>query len=277
MTDFPDWQTAAQAAEQIALAGVPLLARSDQLLALAGQPIAGGASYDSPVMAVGQIGYELVINATTAGAPATPFAEVYLFWYDSVTGVNVDVEAFYIPVSTTAPGIVVAGTGPSRADQLKVQITNRDAAVACSVNLTLLGNSRVYSRTDQHWVGVLSAAATIPGYTLAGLSADSGILGLVSGIPVAAGATRVWLAGMGAGRPAILTVNLGAATLASTLVNVYPQPAGIFGNSPVMTPSVPPADDYSAQLIAPRTPLAVEVTNNAANPITVSWTMIQQQ
>lgn len=277
MSDFPDWQAPAANALQIARAGVPLLAKSDQLLNLNGQAIAGAATYFSPLIPVTQIGYELVISATTAGVPVTPFIEVYLFWYDSTSGINVEVEAFFVPVSTTAPGIVVAGTGPTRADQLQVQITNRDGAVPCAVNLTALENSRVYNRTDQHWINNLSSAAVVPGYTLARLTADSEVLGLAGGAVVPAGTTTTWLAGMGSGRPAVLSVNLGSAALASVLVNLFPQPTTIFGAAPIMVPSVPPADDYNVQFIAPRAPLALEVTNNAAGPLTVSWSVVQQQ
>lgn len=277
MSDYPDWQTPAAAAAQIAAAGVPLLARSDRLLNLAGQPIAGGATYSSPLMPVTQIGYELVIAATTAGNPATPFIDVNLDWYDSVSGINVEVEAFFVPVSTTAPGIVVAGTGPTRADQLRVRIINHDAAVPCAVNLTVLENSRVYNRADQHWVNSLCGTMVVPGYTLARLPADSEVLGLSSNAPVPAGTTTTWLVGMGAARLAVLSVNLGAAVLTSTLVNLLPQPQGVFGPAPIMVPSVPPADDYNVQFIAPRAPMALEVTNNAAGPITVSWSVLQQQ
>ena len=277
MTDFPDWQAPAANALQIARAGVPLLAKSDQLLNLAGQVINGGTSYLSALMPVTQIGYELVVSATTAGAQTNPFIEVYLYWYDSVSGINVEVESFFVPVSTTAPGVVVGGSGPTRADQLQVKIANTDGAIACAVNFTLLENSRVYTRTDQHWIGVLSGTAAVPGYTMARLAADSEVLGLAGNAPVPAGTTTTWLAGMGSGRLAVLSVNLGTAVLSSTLVNLLPQPQTIFGPAPIMVPSVPPADDYNVQFIAPRAPLALEVTNNAAGPITVSWSVLQQQ
>lgn len=277
MGDYPDWQTPAAAAAQIAAAGVPLLAKSTQLLNLPGEAIAAAGSYNSAFLPVTQTGYEIVIATATAGAPTVPFCGVYLFWRDSVTGASIDVEAFIIPVTTGVATITVATSGPSRADQLSVKITNQDPAVPCTAYMTMLENSRTYSKADYHWVNYWAAGAVVPGYTMPGRAADNTVLGFVSDAPVPANSTITWLAGMGSGRPTVLSVNLGGASLASTLVNVLPQPSSVFGSAPVMVPSVPPADDFNIEFIAPRAPLAVSVVNNAATPITVSWSAVQQQ
>lgn len=276
MTDYPDWQNPAANALQIAAAGVPLLTKSVAVLSLAGQVIAAGAQYRSAPFPVSQVGYELQVNAQVGAAATVPFAKVQLNWMDSATGITVSTDTFYMPMSLVLPGFLVNGRGPSKADCVAAVITNLDPAQPATVTFTLLQNSRIYLVDQVEWNNDVARASAVPGYTLAGLPSNTEVLGYLNQVNVAATSTAAYLAGTGSGRRARLTVATGAASPANVKVNLYPYPPLAAPWTLPLVPQVPPAADYTAEFIAPRFPLLLQVQNLAATSITVSATIIQQ-
>lgn len=277
MTDYPDWQNPAANALQIALAGVPLLTRSQVLYPLATVAVPPGEAPISAVLPVSQIGYELFIAAQVPAAATVPFLTLKLVWSDSVTGQITASDHFTVPAATVAGAYSVAGRGPTKGDQVQVRANNLDPAQVIQVQAGLLQNSRIYAADQWQTLAANSKNAVIPGFTLPTMPDNAEILGTLNGAAVPANGMMAWLVPMGSARPAVLVMNTSATAPANIRVDLFPVPAGEFGVSPPLGPGVPAAVDFLAEFIAPFAPMMLRVTNSQATAITVSMTITQQQ
>jgi hypothetical protein len=151
MTDYPDWQTPQAHANTIAATGVPLLTKSTNIVNDINRSVPfGGASITiANRVSVTQIGYEIAITALiSALAPTLPVLTVDMIWVDSVTSTTVGHETWNIPIGSSGAGSVHIGTGPTKANQLTVKLSNNDSAQNATVTTVINQNSRVYARDD---------------------------------------------------------------------------------------------------------------------------------
>lgn len=277
MADYPDWQTPAAAAAQIAAAGVPLLTRSQTLYPMTTTAAPPGEAPISAVLPVSQTGYELFVTAQVPAAATAPFLVFKLVWSDSVTGQVTASDHFMIPAATVAGAYEVVGRGPTKGDQVQLRVGNIDPAQVIQVKAAMLQNSRIYGTDQWQTLASSSKAAIVPGYTLPTMPDNAEVLGTLNAVNVPAASAMAWLIPMGSARPALLTMNTTAAAPPNIRVDLFPAPAAEFGISPPLGPGVPATPDFAVEFIAPFAPMLLQVTNNQATAITVSATVIQQQ
>lgn len=149
-TDYPDWQTPQANADKIASTGVPLLTKATSTVTANNTNVPfGGTVQVANKVSITQPGYEISVTAKiSASAPTLPILTVELIWHDSVSGTTVGHEKWNVPMGSTFNGSVHTGTGPTKGDQLTVNLTNNDSAQAATVTTIINQNSRVYLRDD---------------------------------------------------------------------------------------------------------------------------------
>lgn len=275
LPDYPDYSPHVATASQVAATGVPLLTLSNRLYQQATPSLGHGATAGSGHLAVTQIGYEVLINAQFGAGTANPFCQVDLVWVDTTTGFTIARDTYYVPGATAAGGWLTVGKGPTKANQLDVNVTNLDTVNPVTLGVTVLQNSRVYPIDVWRWRNDVDAGLTIPGFTLPSLPADTALLGAVSGASIGASATVSWLAGMAPGD--LVNYNFGV-TASTYRTHVFPAPAGIYGASPELVPTVADAGGTVGhfQFIAPAGPMIVQIANTSTTPFTASWTLFAQ-
>lgn len=271
-TDYPDWAPHVAQAQQIAATGVPLLTAASVVYNAAGVNIAGNSAYAPGPQVVSQIGYEFWIQASTGAAATVPFLQVKLTWDDTVSGRTVATDTFTVPAASSAGGFVVAGRGPSKASQVVLTVLNLDPAIAASVNLVMLQNSRVYPKDDWRWLMGAAAPATVPGFTLPSLPADESVLGIVSNITIPAGAnSSIYLCGMHNGLVAI-GLNVSAGTLSALDLQLAAAPNTVYGSNNPLSSGPPQSAAY--QIAGPRAPIRVIFHNTSTAAMTLTASLI---
>lgn len=140
--DYPDYATPAAHAGQIAVAGVPLLHGSDNLINAQNQALGAGAQRDHSA-AFTKPGYDifLTLMESVAGAVA-PQATIIMNWGDTVSLTSVYAESWDPYIGTVGNAHQVKGYGPSRGDNLVCSVINHDS-VQLNYNLVISQNSRV--------------------------------------------------------------------------------------------------------------------------------------
>jgi len=242
-------------------AGATLVLTPNKPSTGAGYAVANGLSYD----------ISIALN-TTAGS-TVPFAAVRLDWYnnDVSNAQPVASQKWWMPMGSAGqPATQIFGRGPQRGQFLKVSVTNQDSVI-CTVNVQLNSTSRTVSEDRWRWD---SKGASVPTFTPSGGSdAYVNVVGDVSGLSVAAGATVQRLFGLWAG-PAF--IRLSSASETGTPVMQYqfnPYPQGPMGSAAFINET--PATEFEAEVILPRAPMVLSITNNGtaahnANAIIVS-------
>lgn len=276
VADFPDWQAPSAHAQQIAQQGVPLLTKSSSVFFAPAQVIGANGTFTRANLPVSQIGYEFVIVAQVPNTATVPFLRVRLTWNDSGSAQIVGDDYWVQPMSSVAPGWQCVGRGPSKADLVTINITNLDPAQSATVLICLLNNSRVYV-TDQLFNDPLqNSSANVPGFTLPGTPPLNEMLAAVPDFSIAASGSKTWLIPPGSGVPGVISVHTGAASAGNVRTNLFPVPSSQFGTDPPLIPGAPAATDFSQQLIVPRAPMTLQVSNLATAAISTSWSLVQQ-
>jgi hypothetical protein len=275
VTDYPDFSPHVATAQQVAATGVPLLTLSNRLYQQATPNLAHGAVAGSGHLAVTQIGYEVLINAQFQAGTANPFCQVDLVWTDTITGFVIGFDTYYVPGATRSGGWLTVGRGPTKANQLDVNVTNLDTVNPVTLGVTVLQNSRVYPTDIWRWRNDANAGAVIPGFTLPTLPSDTALLGAVNSASIPASSTVTWLAGMAPGD--LVNFNI-AVTNGNYRMHVYPMPSTLYGASCELVPTVAPGGGTtgSVQFIAPAGPMIVQVGATTTTPFSASWTLLAQ-
>ena len=131
----------------IAVTGAPPIILSTGLINTGTQTINAGSNYLNPLKTFKQPGYEISLTVKSSAAAITPFVTVVMTWLDSVSGQTVCVDKWYL-TGGNAQFQTYYGTGPTKGNQLSLEIFNGDAVNTCQISATMLVNSRTYVRDD---------------------------------------------------------------------------------------------------------------------------------
>jgi hypothetical protein len=180
----------------ISTTGAPLLNLYNKIVSQVSTPIGIGGELSLPSSGgsypIGQIGYEFLIEASTAQNTAVAPVSVIFTWTDSSTGfiTAIQVYNFYSAYTGAGGGAhVVEGHGPSNGDQLNVSIFASTSAI--TVSFTLLQTSRIYGRHE--WRTQNAAGnITFPTMTYVSCAPAVNILAAAS-ISLAQNATETYL------------------------------------------------------------------------------------
>lgn len=267
MTDFPDWQAPQANATAIAGTGVPLLT-SASLVTNQTKSVAAAATQVLGPFTISQIGYELLITASIPAAATNPFIEVVINWFDSGTNTLMQTDSFAAVCGTaTLTNFVTAMRGPSKADQVRISLTNADSAQAATVNVTMLQNSRVYPSDLLYWPNLWPTTLAVPVFTLPTIPPDEDCLGILSAvaIPASSSITRLMAPYNG---PIIVGFNMNTGQLSSLNFFLAPEPLSNYGSNNPVFGATPPSSSFTVG--GPRAPLRMVVTNTATTSVTVT-------
>lgn len=271
--DYPDWSPHVAHADQIAATGVPLLTLSNRLYQQATPNVGHGATAGSGHLAVTQIGYEILLNVQFGAGTANPFCQVDLVWVDTVTGFTIAHDTYYVPGATISGGFLTVGKGPTKANQLDVNVTNLDSVNPVTLGVTVLQNSRVYPTDVWRWRNDVDAGLTVPGNTLPSLPADTACLGVVNSANIPASTNVAWMGGMAPGDLVSFCFVTGSSNYR---INLLGLPVAQYGGAAVLVPTAFSANTEVVQFIAPAGPIQVVVGNIGTTAFTASWSMFAQ-
>lgn len=261
VSDYPDWQTPAAHASQIAITGVPLLRFTNNLGNAAGATIAGAANVALLAFtAINQPGYEVTIVASMpAGTGTVPFLHVELEWLDTASNIQVAKRDIVV---TCGPGTANSLTyylrGPMHGNQFSVRVINLDPAVVATVSWTANEISHVYEHDEA--IQFMYHGTPPNGFTNpAGVPTAN--LVAYTAASLAASASNTFLMALYAGDVILNIDNINSANAAK--VELF-DPAGLItgtANSPIFGVDVAAAGSASIQLTLPFSPLLLKVTN----------------
>jgi hypothetical protein len=156
----------------ISTTGVPLLTKVSNVSNTSGTVIAIGGTSSLGPFTFTQPGYEISITALSNSAgTVTPFVSVLMTWSDSVSGLIVSQEKWWLAAGNPTAQ-TYCGTGPSKGDTLNILLTNFVGGNTLTYSLTLTQNSRPYSRDD--WRQITNNA--VPTFTAPNVDQSSNIL-----------------------------------------------------------------------------------------------------
>ena len=227
-------------------------------------------------LTVTQISYEMLFNCRCAAGATVPYCQIQLIWVDTVTGFTLQVDQFMSPMATQSGGFVIHGRGPTKANQLTVNVTNMDTVTAPSIAVTVLQNSRVHLTDEWNWRNDIVAGYTVPTKTLARITTDSVTLGYLNSDTVPASSTAAWLFGMGNGRLIQVSGNTSGVTPTNLTLTVFADPGAIYTGGGIVFRSVLAAAPFNFTFLAPRAPLLVQWTNSQAAIATISMLAVTQ-
>lgn len=134
----------------IAVTGTPLLHGVINRLNASGAATIAvpAAGFAFPLInGISKPGYLLNISVRVSAAATVPFLQIQLNWKDSVTGLQTGNEHWYIPASS-AGTILTIGKGPTKGDQLAINLQNLDPAQAMTVTLAVWETTHSIARDD---------------------------------------------------------------------------------------------------------------------------------
>lgn len=256
MTDFPDWQAPQAHANAISVTGAPLLSLSAVLFSASNTQIAGGGAnaYQSPGVAVGQIGYEIYLNVSEVTAGTKPLVKVQVTWTDTTSPAGVTIiQTYIVAVAAQGQQHVVIGTGQSEGNHVQVTVTNLDST-AVNLTISMQQNSRVYRRHYWRTQDIVS----VTGYTLPSHD-NSSLIVCSASATVAVGTPVTFLLSLFTGT---VTIRLHADTApVSFTVNVLDPaitgPPDVFGAAVAAG-----ADAVYTDVLLPRSQCTLVMTNS---------------
>lgn len=277
VADYPDSSQHVAIASQIAGTGVPLLGNPSLLDHLSASVIAAGSQYLSPVLAIGQISYDIVIEATCNAASTAPWLEIRFTWTDSASGLIINQRQYIMPSSGNIDPFTVTGYGPCLADELQIAIINLDSSNSQTITYAFVQHSRPYSSERWGWNYFASSLSVVPGFTLPTLPLDGSVTGVLNAITVSASSNKGYLFGMAPGQLVSLTGIASGVTPASVQVVVTAVPSNSYTPGAQLLNTVLTTASFNYQFPAPRAPMFVEFLNNATSgTLTVSGMMTAQ-
>lgn len=247
----------------IATSGVPLLGYANNLYNVGNIGIAAGATYYSTVFTLNQISYDVQVNLNVDAGSATPFALVTFTWIDSASDIAIQITSWVVgagsgsPNGSLGPQCYSAGSGPVRADTLKVSIRNLDPSYAMTAGLVLGQNSRFTTRDD---IRTINGLSNVPGYSLGYNDITVGIL-TYTDPTIGAGNTIYRLLPLYSGE---VQIQAQAASSESCDVTVSPIDPGLTHTGNVYNFSLNAGANLNTTVILPHTHCQVAIKNTGS-------------
>lgn len=171
--DYPDYGTAQQHADRIALTGAPLIHNNTSLSS--GAFVLATVPSSNPIgpLNIGQICYELWLSLEN-GAPVgnASYIQVQFDWSDQATGLLLARRRYKLVSGPNGSPHTLKIAGPVHGDRLTITVSVlSDSVHGVTVIYQLLGTSRLYARDV-----VRSTIPTGDGFTLAGAVPDLDVL-----------------------------------------------------------------------------------------------------
>lgn len=137
--------------------------------------IAGGSEYQSAVVAINTVGYEVFLNLEFATTPTVPQVDVVIQWNDTASTDSIYSEEIWLAIPATSLTFPTK-VGPAKGNQLQIRILNQDASAAVNYQVVVNGSSRSYP--DLPWQYDLGTAPAT--YTNVNMRTEMGLLGSAS-------------------------------------------------------------------------------------------------
>lgn len=238
----------------IAAAGVPLLARATSLVH-AGLALAAGGSLTLGPYAITQISYEAALWLNIPGAATVPFCRVLIDWIDSASGLTVAQDTWWLAAGN-AGAVKTAGTGPAKADQMQITLTNADPAQEISGSYAFTQSSRFFARDS--WQSIVFPG--VPAYTLPGSDSTADLLAATT-ISIGAGESISRLMPLFNGTAQI---SLGAPSGDSGLLTITPVDPGVTTTGPIYQAAVAAGNHLNDSIGLPRTHCLFTIANTGS-------------
>jgi len=259
-TDYADYATPQAHADHIFATGVPLYSKSVTVVndVAHAVPLGGGTVTVANLAPIGQIGYEVAITALiAAGASTIPILTVNMIWRDSVTSTIVGHETWNIVMGSGGNGSLHIGTGPTKGNQLTVQVANNDGAANATVTTVINQNSRVYGRDDWR----TESFNTIPNVIVPNRDQQGNTLMQFLSGSLGANGTVTRLASLYAGRVTVVGFSTTSKTATLQITNLDP---GIGANGEYILLALPAANTATpVTLSLPRAACTVTLSDTS--------------
>lgn len=223
--DWPDYNPSAHRAAAIYAQRVPL-ARNSTGIGNNSSSLAGGTKTNIiSNVAIDQPSFQMLIGLEFTTLTATiPFGKLRFLWTDTASGFQVDPDWCVLSAGFNAMDFVYI-SGPVKADQLTIELTDLDPAQILFYDFGISAVSHVYDRFRVQEVG----QPTVPGFTRAGQNNQLGVLGSVGAL-LAVSSTTDRLCSAWGGQAAINVDNISGAGIVQVRVI---DPGIIAGGSPL--------------------------------------------
>lgn len=233
--------------------------------------ISGGGNQIIPPTSLNQAGYELQVQLGINNASANPFLDMIMTWSDSVTGLVVSTEEWVLAAGPNVNNNIYMIKGPTKGDQLSMNLINLDGAHTLTATVTVAVNSRGWTRDKIYTL----AFNNPPGFTSAGGRGFTNVIATLDNLSIGAGnsvsrilpiyAGDVWLWVDQQGNAA------GSANLTLSLV-----PTSIFGTASIFgaSPSGGPGSGTGIVKRFPRSHVLLTYTNGGTVSSTVNLKVV---
>jgi hypothetical protein len=247
--------------------GVPLLTNSQVVANAAAIAFSTGTQTFGPY-AIDQPGYDVAIDVTSTIVGLAGIS-VTMQWNDSVSGALMATEEWDLLPGPLSANVVI-GKGPTKGNQLTIRmVLTAGGPATIAGNMTVLQNSRVYTRDD--WRMIATNAAT-GGFVTASPNIYAGLLGsahpnLATGaadtyvLPLFAGRVELYVATTSNTDDAFLTVQNVANPPPSPQMLSLSTVVGQTGGNPQI-------------VILPKAQCTVTIRNENAGNQTVTWACV---
>lgn len=265
--DYPDFQTPQANADAISFTGAPLLSLSGAIISDLIISLQPGQSVPIPNLLISQLGYEIQISTTIGSGSTTPFVVTDLSWIDPTSGLAVAEEQWILPCADSDNINTFNGTGPTKAGELTVTLTNLDAAAEATVTIVMLANSRVYIR--DRWIQTVDNPSA--DYPIVGGRPFSNVIASYSNQSVPAGESISVLLPLYAGDVSWYIDQLGV-TAADIVAKLQVAPTSRFGTASFWSgsPSGGTGSGIYQLMRWPRAPVLLTVVNNGGVTSTIN-------
>jgi hypothetical protein len=225
--------------------------------------------------------YEIAIGLTAGISSTSPFAVVYITWYDydQATQSQVPVDTLRVAVPMGASGnpngpAISTGRGPMRGAYMQIEIINQDSVNATLAYLQVTGTFRDIQKDNWWWDCGTSPA--IPGYTLGYNVANTLTVGMKNALSLAAGAQKSEIYSLAPGR-VILYLSVGGLSTNQCEITITPLPSSLWGNHEIFKVFLGASPTYLTEIALPRAPILMTYANNSTSQATVDMSMVAVQ
>lgn len=210
-------------------------------------------------------GYVISLSVTIPNTATASLLGVQFIWKDSFTGVQTDEEHWYIPMAASGT-LPVYGQGPTKGDQLTVNLVNFDGAQTATVTMTIWDTTHHIARDDWRgtfFPGIISGAPFTNGAQLTD-DAFSLFLGEVTAFNIAAATTALFGIPLYCGQ---ISISIGLSVAGNTNVKILAMNPKLAGNFVIYSGTANALTNPPIIVSSPRSILMLSINNTTAGGI----------